>query len=305
MENGSDLHVEDDEFRAEHNVSAPTTHGCLSIVATPIGNLSDISPRARETLRGAQLIACEDTRRTGLLLHALGFKVALVSLHAHNESARVPELLTRLIAGARIALVSDAGMPGVSDPGGHLVSAAHAEGIRVEVIPGPSAVTAAIAAAGAPADRFIFAGFLPRKSGERTALFDRLDSVGWPVVAFESPHRLPGLLAELAARDPERRIAICREISKLYEQTQVGSVADLVAETTETPIRGEITLVLWPCAGQQDADAAEKRLEETIAALLNAGLSPGKAADLAAQIGAGARNAAYRTALAAAKRRAT
>lgn len=287
------------------NVSTPTTCGCLSVVATPIGNLSDISPRALETLRAAEVIACEDTRRTGLLLHALGVKVALVSLHAHNESARLPELLTRLQAGARIALVSDAGMPGVSDPGARLVSAAHAAEVRVEVIPGPSAVTAAIAASGAPADRFVFAGFMPRKSGERATLLDRLDSVGWPVVAFESPKRLPGLLAELAARDPERRMAICRELSKLYEQTQVGSVAELAARTTEIPIRGEITLVLWPRATDPQAEHAAARLESVIETLLGAGLSPGRAADAAAQIGAGARNAAYRTALAAAKRRAT
>ena len=284
-------------------MSTATTRGCLTIVATPIGNLSDISPRALETLRAAEVIACEDTRRTGLLLHALGLKVALVSLHAHNEAARLPELLTRLGTGARIALVSDAGMPGVSDPGARLVSAAHDADIPVEVVPGPSAVTAAIAAAGAPADRFVFAGFMPRKSGERAALLNGLDQLGWPVVAFESAQRLPGLLAELARRDPDRRMAICREISKLYEQTQVGSVAELMTRTTEIPIRGEITLVLWPRASARQAEVAADRLDAVIATLLDARLSPGQAADVAAQVGAGARNAAYRTALAAAKRR--
>lgn len=277
----------------------------MSIVATPIGNLSDISPRARETLRSAEVIACEDTRRTGLLLHALNLTVPCVSLHSHNEAARLPELLTRLCAGAHIALVSDAGMPSVSDPGARLISAAHEAGVRVEAVPGPSAVTTAIAASGAPADRFVFAGFVPRKTGERAALLDAADRAGWPVVAFESPQRLGALLAELAARDPERRIAVCRELSKLHEETRVGTAADISRAFGVGPVRGEITLVLWPRPTAQAIDEATRRLESVIATLLEAGLGAGQAADVAAQIGAGPRNAAYRTALAAAKRRAT
>jgi 16S rRNA (cytidine1402-2'-O)-methyltransferase len=304
VEDGSGLQFLVGDPRAEDNVSASATTGRLTVVATPIGNLSDISPRARETLRDATVIACEDTRRTGVLLQALGLKVPLVSLHAHNEAARLPELLTRLGAGERIVIVSDAGMPGVSDPGARLVAAAHAAGIRVEVIPGPSAVTAAIAAAGAPADRFAFAGFWPRKAGERAALLAELDRLGWPVVAFESPRRLAGLLAELAAQDPGRRVAVCRELSKLHEETLTGRVADLAARFTAEPPRGEITIVLWPRADAGlRADAS--RLQDVVTLLLDAGLGPATAADVAARLGAGARNAAYRTALAEAKRRNT
>jgi 16S rRNA (cytidine1402-2'-O)-methyltransferase len=285
-------------------VTTSATDGRLTVVATPIGNLSDISPRACETLRDADIIACEDTRRTGMLLHTLGLKVPLISLHAHNETARLPELLTRLDAGARIAVVSDAGMPGVSDPGARLVTAAHDAGITVEVIPGPSAVTAAIAASGAPADRFAFAGFMPRKAGERSALLEDLDRLGWPVVGFESPQRVAGLLADVAAYDPTRRVAICRELSKLYEETIVGSAGELAARLAAAPVRGEITLVLWPRVGAGQA-AAVRHLDDVVMTLLDAGLSPGQAADVTAKIGAASSNAAYRTALAAAKRRNT
>jgi 16S rRNA (cytidine1402-2'-O)-methyltransferase len=285
-------------------VTTSATDGRLTVVATPIGNLSDISPRARETLRDADIIACEDTRRTGMLLQTLGLKVPLISLHAHTEPARLPELLTRLDAGARIAVVSDAGMPGVSDPGARLVTAAHDAGITVEVIPGPSAVTAAIAASGAPADRFAFAGFMPRKAGERSALLEDLDRLGWPVVGFESPQRVAGLLADVAAYDPTRRVAICRELSKLYEETIVGSAGELAARLAAAPVRGEITLVLWPRVGAGQA-AAVRHLDDVVMTLLDAGLSPGQAADVTAKIGAASRNAAYRTALAAAKRRNT
>lgn len=279
------------------------TDGCLAVVATPIGNLSDISPRAAQTLRDADAIACEDTRRTGLLMQALDARVPLVSLHAHNEAARIPELIARLEAGQRIALVSDAGMPGVSDPGARLVDAAHQAGLNVEVLPGPSAVTAAIAASGAPADRFVFAGFLPRKAGERNALLADLDRLGWPAVGFESPQRLAGLVADIAAQDPDRRIAVCRELSKLHEETVVGSAAELAARLGTGPVRGEITIVLWP-RGTADLDAAASaRLAEGIAVLIDAGLSPGQAADAAAALGAGGRNAAYRAALAEASRR--
>lgn len=295
--------MRDSDPQATYDVRPGAGQGLLSIVATPIGNLGDTSPRARETLRSAEVIACEDTRRTGVLLHALGLTVPCVSLHAHNEAARLPELLTRLAAGAHIALVSDAGMPTVSDPGARLITAAHAGGIRVEAIPGPSAVTAAIAAAGAPADRFVFAGFVPRKAGERAALLDAADRAGWPVVAFESPQRLGALLAELAARDPDRRVAVCRELSKLHEETRVGTAADLVRDFGTGPARGEITVVLWPRPAAQAAEEATRRLESVVATLLDAGLGAGQAADIAAQVGAGARNAAYRTALAAAKRR--
>ncbi len=286
-------------------MGTPATGGLLAIVATPIGNLSDISPRARETLRGAAAIACEDTRRTGLLMQALESRVPLISLHAHNETARIPELLDRLAGGAMIALVSDAGMPGVSDPGARLVAAAHDAGIHVEVLPGPSAVTAAIAVAGAPADRFVFTGFMPRKAGERAALLADLDRLGWTAVGFESPRRLAGLVSDIAAHDPDRRIAVCREISKLHEETIVATAGELAARLAADPVRGEITIVIWPGdPGAQHADDTA-HLEAVVAILLDAGLSPGQAADTAVALGAGTRNPAYRTALAEASRRKT
>jgi 16S rRNA (cytidine1402-2'-O)-methyltransferase len=185
------------------------------------------------------------------------------------------------------------------------VDAAHAHGITVEVIPGPSAVTAAIAASGAPADRFAFAGFLPRKTGERAALFAQLDRLGWPVVGFESPQRLAGLLADIANHDPRRRVAICRELSKLHEEIIVGPAADLAPRFAAEPVRGEITLVLWPGDHARRAAAETQHLQGVVATLLDAGLSAGQAADVAAKIGAGPRNTAYRTALAEARRRNT
>jgi 16S rRNA (cytidine1402-2'-O)-methyltransferase len=274
------------------------------IVATPIGNLGDCSPRAAGALRDADVVACEDTRRTATLLREVGASVPTVSLHAHNEAARSADLVDRMEAGAVVALVSDAGMPSVSDPGARLVAAAHARGIPVEVLPGPSAVTAAIAASGAPADRFAFAGFLPRKAAERAALLARTDALGWPLVAFESPQRLPGVLAGLAAADPARRVAVCRELSKLHEETLTGTAAE-VAERFAGGARGEITLVLWPAGGERRDREAAGRLEEVVGLLVDAGLGAGRAADVAAALGAGPRNAAYRAALAAASRRAT
>jgi 16S rRNA (cytidine1402-2'-O)-methyltransferase len=272
---------------------APPPPG-LSVVGTPLGNLADLSPRGAETLRGADLIACEDTRRTGTLVRHVGAGAPLVSLHAHNEQARIPEVLARIRGGARVALVTDAGMPSVSDPGARLVEAVHAEGLPVTLVPGPSAVTTALAGCGAPADRFVFAGFLPRKAGEREDLLGRLDALGHTVVAFEGPHRLAGTLRWLAGRRPDRYAAVCREMTKLHEEVAVGPVADL-AERFAGDVRGEVTLVLWPAPPAP----ADDRLAETVRVLLAAGLSPARAADAAAALGAGARNAAYRAAIAA------
>jgi len=273
----------------------------LHVVGTPLGNLGDLSPRAAETLRGADLVACEDTRRTAVLMRHAGARAPLMSLHAHNEAERVAQVLARLDAGARVALVTDAGMPAVSDPGARLVDAAHDAGVPVHLVPGPSAVTTALAATGAPADRFAFAGFLPRRDAERAALLDGLDPLGVTVVAFESPHRLPAALAWLAARDPARRVGVCREMTKRFEEVAVGGAAEIAARFAGD-VRGEATLVLWPAAPPAD-DAGG--LEATLTVLLDAGLSPARAADAAAALGAGARNAAYRAALDLASRRST
>ncbi|HWH13431.1 MAG TPA: 16S rRNA (cytidine(1402)-2'-O)-methyltransferase [Miltoncostaeaceae bacterium] len=274
----------------------------LHVVGTPLGNLGDLSPRAAATLRGADVVACEDTRRTGVLMRHAGAETRLLSLHAHNEAERVERVLSLLAAGARVALVSDAGMPAVSDPGARLVDAVHAAGLPVHLVPGPSAVTTALAATGAPADRFAFAGFLPRRDAERAALLDGLDPLGLTIVAFESPHRLPAALAWLAGRDPGRRTGVCREMTKRFEEVAVATAADL-AEHFAGDVRGEATLVLWPATPVPGG--GEAALAATLEVLLAAGLSPARAADAAAALGAGSRNAAYRAALTLASRRAT
>lgn len=273
----------------------------LHIVGTPLGNLSDLSPRAAETLRAADVLACEDTRRSAVLARHVGAHGTLVSLHAHNEASRTAEVIRRLRAGDRVALLTDAGMPSVSDPGARLVEVARHEGVPVHVVPGPSAVTTAVAACGAPGDRFVFVGFMPRKAGERAALLESADATGSTVVAFESPHRLPDLLAWLAARDPSRTAAVCRELTKRFEEVVPAPVAEL-AERFGGEVRGEVTLVLWPAARAEPDDGA---LRATVRVLLEAGLSAARAADAAAALGAGRRNAAYAIALDEDRRRST
>ena len=179
--------------------------GRLVVCATPIGNLGDITQRVLDELRGADLIACEDTRRTGTLCAALGISTRMISLHEHNEDARTPDLVERIGGGATVALVSDAGMPLVSDPGARLVSAVVAEGLELDVLPGPSAVTTAVAASGLSAGGFVFGGFLPRAAGARDAALVRLGSAGLPVVLFESPRRLQATLKAVAAAEPGGR----------------------------------------------------------------------------------------------------
>lgn len=272
--------------------------GRLLVVATPIGNLDDLSPRAAAALRDADIVACEDTRRTATLLRHAGSSVRMVAVHEHNEAARAEDLVGRMREGATVALVSDAGMPVISDPGARVIAAALAAGLVVSVIPGPSAAEAALVASGLPAEPFAFVGFFPRKAGERAALFVRY--AGWPgsLVGFESPRRLGALLAALAEVDAERPVAVCRELTKLHEEVVRGTAAELAERYVEAPY-GEVTVVIGPAAAPADDD---DRLGAGVRTLLEAGLSPGRAADVAARLGLGARNAAYREALAAAKR---
>jgi 16S rRNA (cytidine1402-2'-O)-methyltransferase len=274
--------------------------GSLVVVGTPIGNLADLSPRAAEALRRADLVACEDTRRTAPLLRHAGADAPMVAVHQHNEAARAADLVARMRDGARVALVSDAGMPLVSDPGARLVRAAIDAGVPVSVVPGPSAVTAALAASGLAGEGgFAFLGFLPRREAERRRLMERLAGLEVPAVGFESPKRLPGLLAELAAAWPGREVAVCRELTKLHEEVLRGTAAEVAARVTEPP-RGEITLVIG--AGEpREADG--ERLRAAMALLLEAGLGAGRAAEVAAALGAAPRNRAYRAALAAAEAR--
>ena len=272
--------------------------GRLSVIATPIGNLGDLSERAIATLRAADVVACEDTRRTGQLMRHLGATAKLVSIHQHQEARRAEVVRDLVGAGKSVALVSDAGAPAVSDPGARVVAAVLAAGLPVEVIPGPSAVTAALAVSGLPADRFAFVGFLPRKPAERAALWDRVDALGWTVVALESPVRAPVALAELAERDPTRTVVVCRELTKLHEEVVRGAAIDVAARVGQAP-RGEVTLVVGPPAARSEGPG-EEALDAAIAAMLEAGLAPRAAAELAARLGIARKNAAYRAALASA-----
>ena len=216
----------------------------LVVCATPIGNLSDVTQRVLDALRDADAVLCEDTRRAQILLDRHGIRARrLVSLHGHNEARRVAQLLPRLAGGETQALVSDAGLPGVNDPGARLIAAAVAEGLPVTVLPGPSAVETALVASGLGAAQYRFLGFLPRRDAELDALWE--DSRGWPyaAVAFESPRRLPRSLARLAAVDPERPAAVCRELTKLHEEVVRGTATELAARFAAPP-RGELTLVV-------------------------------------------------------------
>jgi 16S rRNA (cytidine1402-2'-O)-methyltransferase len=276
--------------------------GGLVVIGTPIGNLDDLAPRAAAALRDADVVACEDTRRSAVLLRHAGAETPMLPLHAHNEASRERALVARMRAGETVALVSDAGMPLVSDPGSRLVRAAVAAGLPVTVVPGPSAVTTALALSGlSEGGGFLFAGFAPRGAGERRAFAERLDALDVPAVVFESPNRLPGLLRDLAARWPDRPAAVLRELTKLHEEALRGTLAEL-AERLDAPPRGEVVLVLAPAAAPAAGDDDE-RLRAALSHMLDAGLGAGRAADLAASLGLARRNAAYRAAVDEAERR--
>jgi 16S rRNA (cytidine1402-2'-O)-methyltransferase len=221
--------------------------GRLLVVSTPIGNLGDLTPRAREALATADLVACEDTRHTGLLLSRLAIKTRLVSLHEHNERARTPSLVESLLAGAVVALVSDAGTPLLSDPGFLLVRQAAAAGVRVEALPGASALLAALVVAGLPALPFTFAGFPPPKGGKRRTFYARLAALEHTVVVYESPHRIgASLLDAAAAMGAERPAVLARELTKVHEEVLRGTLGELAARVAAEAPRGEIVLVVGP-----------------------------------------------------------
>lgn len=223
--------------------------GRLVFVATPIGNLEDLSPRAARALAEADRIACEDTRHTGRLLHHLGIRKPLLSLHEHNERQRLPELLAALAAGETIAVASDAGTPLLSDPGFPLARAAAEAGHRIEAIPGPSAILAALVVSGLPPYPFTFAGFAPPKSGKRRAFWRRFGALGHTVVAFESPHRIAASLADAADElGADRPAAVARELTKLHEEVLRGSLGELAAVVAGRKPLGEHVVVLGPPA---------------------------------------------------------
>jgi 16S rRNA (cytidine1402-2'-O)-methyltransferase len=252
-------------------------------VSTPIGNLGDLSPRALETLAQADIVCCEDTRRTrGLLTHAGLHGIRLVSLHDRNEMARVDTVLAHLAEGRTVAVVSDAGTPAVSDPGGRLVSAAVTAGATVSVVPGPSAALAALVVSGLPTDRFCFEGFLPRRGAHRRGRIEALAREARTVVLFEAPGRLAATLGDLrGACGPDRRVVVARELTKLHEEVWRGTLDDAVAAFGEREVRGEIVVVV---AGNSDAERVplDEEVVEALQSILGAGATLRDAAATAA-----------------------
>jgi 16S rRNA (cytidine1402-2'-O)-methyltransferase len=267
----------------------------LYVVATPLGNLGDLSPRAAETLRSVPVVAAEDTRRSRGLLTHLGANPTLLSFHAHSQAHRLETILGILGEGRDIALVSDAGTPVVSDPGTDLVAAAREAGHTVIPIPGPSAVATALSAAGLPADRYLFIGFLPRKGTARARLLERATAEEWSVVFFEAPTRLVALLTDLIkATGPLRQGVVARELTKLHEELRAGTLAELADYYSEFPPRGELTIVVEgtgaPAAPPDRTDEAMERASE----LLAEGMSRREVARLLTETHGLSRNDAYR-----------
>lgn len=264
----------------------------LILVGTPIGNLGDLPPRAVEALTAADAICCEDTRRTGRLLQHAGVpRTPLVVVNDHTEEAAVDGVLARLAAGERVAVVSDAGMPGLSDPGERLVRAAVAAGYVVEVVPGPSAAITALVASGLPAGRFAFEGFLPRKGSGRSQRLAEVADERRTVVLYEAPHRLARTLADLAAVcGPDRRVALGRELTKLHEEVWRGSLDEAVAWATSHEPRGELVVVLEGAPAPPPASGAD--VEHAVQARLDAGdTARDAAAAVAARLGVPKRSA--------------
>lgn len=272
--------------------------GRLYVVATPIGNLGDISARAREVLARVDLVAAEDTRHSGRLLRHLGLERPLLALHEHNERERMQAVLDRLRAGQEVALVSDAGTPLISDPGFPLVRACHAEGIPVSPVPGPSALIAALSVSGLATDRFVFHGFLPRRAAARRELLAGLAGETATLVFYESSHRIADSLEDLCQTlGAGREAALCRELTKLHETVRSAPLGELLAWVGSDPDqrRGEFVLVVAGAPQAEGEDGAE--LDRVLAALLEAGVSLRQAAAAAARLAGVKRNQAYRRAL--------
>ena len=264
--------------------------GHLYVVGTPIGNLADLSERARATLGSVDLVAAEDTRRTGRLLAHLGLKVRMLSLFEGNERQRIDELLDRLREGERVALVSDAGMPAVSDPGFRLLRAAVDAGVEISVVPGPSAVTAALVVSGLPTDRWVFEGFLPRRPNERRERLRALAHDPRTVVLFESPLRVITLLRDVLVELGDRRAAVARELTKLHEEVVRGRISEVLASLLDTEPRGELVVVI------EGAEAVAPDLDEMVEEarrLVADGMRKREAAAAVARRGGGSANEIY------------
>ena len=266
----------------------------LVLCPTPIGNLEDVTLRVLRELAEADLVLCEDTRRTRILLDRHGISARLLSFHRHNEARRTDEVLPRLEAGERIAVASDAGLPGVNDPGAMLLSAALERDLPVTVLPGPSAVETALVASGLLGERYIFLGYLPRTRSALDRLWQESQAWTWPAVAFESPRRLPASLASLATADPERPVAVCRELTKRFEEVVRGAAAEVAERFAEAP-KGEVTIVVG--AARESAGVDEAAAFEALEALLASGASRRGAADVVARLTGVPRNRLYRSSL--------
>ena len=230
----------------------------LTIVPTPIGNRQDITLRALEALQKADVVAAEDTRHSGMLLQHLGIKKPFVSLHEHNEAARVEELAARMASGTKIALITDAGMPGISDPGHRLIKSCIERGLPVTVLPGPSAVITALVGSGFPTDRFFFGGFLPVKSGRRANEIALAAARSETSIYFESPHRIERTLEALHAACPDRPVCVARELTKTFEEYRRGLPAEVLAHFQKHPPKGEITLVISADGKKRKPDSEDR-----------------------------------------------
>jgi 16S rRNA (cytidine1402-2'-O)-methyltransferase len=265
--------------------------GVLYLVGTPIGNLGDLSPRARQVLSGVNRIACEDTRHSGLLLHNLGLRNGdppprLISFHEHNQASRIPELLEALAAGEAIAVISDAGLPGICDPGEALVAAARQAGRSVICVPGPCAVTTALVSSGLPAGRFCFEGFLPSKANQRRSRLEELAAEPRTIVLFEAPHRLLSLLEDLIAVLGDRPVAVTRELTKRHEQQVGPTLSAALQHFQRQPPQGEFTLVLGGAPAAVKETPSPEQLRQQLQDLVASGLSRSDAArQLAASSG--------------------
>lgn len=269
----------------------------LHVCPTPIGNLGDITLRVLDTLRQADLVAAEDTRRTRKLLTHYRISKPVVSFFEHNELKRLPELLDSLRRGNDVALVSDAGMPGICDPGYRLIKAALNEGLPVEVLPGASAIETSVVASGFASDSFVFTGYLPRKKGELETVLETIAVETRTCVAFESPRRLPVTLGAAAVRLGDRQIAVCRELTKKFEEIQRGSATELLKALPEK-IKGEIVLVFEPGPRRKPEETIDRaRLAKAIDLMLAAGLSARQASELTSLLAGVQKNSAYRMAL--------
>ena len=267
----------------------------LAVCATPIGNLEDVTLRVLAELAAADIVLCEDTRHTRVLLERHGIPARLLSYHEHNEAQRTAELLPRLQAGERIALVSDAGLPGISDPGARLMRAALDAGLDVTVLPGASAVETALVASGLVAEQYRFLGFLPRGEKKLAATWEELRGSPWPAVAFESPQRLPETLRSLARVDPERELAVCRELTKRFEEVVRGTAAE-VSKQFGAPPKGEITVVIGPAAAQSESKDEERALA-SVGELVAAGIPRRRAAEIVSSLVDIPRNRLYKNSL--------